>query len=159
MPQSFFDETIQLLQLRHTFHGPFASSFSQSVVDLLPQDGHVFRLSSKIVYRVRDQLGCRIHTQGSDEELHKGMQFWIIFIFRVIRVIPEPFNGVEWLLKIAALLTHKSISQNRGYDVSCSTVAVPDTAEFGDKKLSHRTQNWRKYPKLCGGYENVFCVL
>ena len=159
MPQSFFDETIQLLQLRHTFHGPFASSFSQSVVNLLPQDRHVFRLSSKIVYWIRDQLGCCIHTQGSDEELHKGMQFWIIFILWVVRVIPQPFNRVEWLLKIPALLTHNSIGQNRGYDVSCSTVAVPDTVEFGDEKLSHRTQKWRKYSKLCRGYEYVFCVL
>ena len=87
------------------------------------------------------------------------MQFWINFIFWVVRVIPEPFNRVDWFLEIAALLTHNSIGKNGGYDVLCSTVAVPDSAEFGDEKLSHRTQKWRKYSKLCRGYEDVFCVL
>ncbi len=43
--------------------------------------------------------------------------------------------------------------------LSCSMVAVPDTAEFGDEKLSYRTQNRVKYSKLCRRYENGFRVL
>lgn len=159
MPQSFFDETVQFLQLRHTFHGPFTSDFYQSVINLLPQDRHVLRLKSKVVYRIREQLRGCIHTQGSDEELHKGMQFWIVFVFWIIRVISEPFNRVKWLLVFAALLTHHPVGQNWGNDVSCSTVAAPDTTKFGDEKLSHRTQNSRKYSKLRRGYENVFGIL
>ena len=114
MPQSFFDETIQFLQLCHTLHSPLASSFSQSVVNLLPQDRHVFRPGGKIEYTIRDQLACCIHTQGSNDELHNGMQVWIILIFWIIRVVTNPFNRVEWLFMIMALLTRDSVGQNGG---------------------------------------------
>ena len=72
MSQSFFDETIQILQLCHIFHGLFASSFSQGVVNFLPQDRHIFGLSGKVEYRIRDQLACFIHTQGSNRPFSPG---------------------------------------------------------------------------------------
>lgn len=110
MPECFLDETIQFLQLPHTLHCPLTSHFSQCLLNLLPQNRHVLRLGSKIEYGIRNQLCCCIDAQGSDEELRKGVQLRVIFICGVVRVVPEPFNRIEWLFVIALLLTGNSIS-------------------------------------------------
>ena len=114
MPQSLFDKTIQFLQLCHTIHGPFAANFSQDVFDFLPQHRHILRPVGKIENRVREQLACCIHAQGGKNELQDSVQVWVVFVFWILRVISDPFNRVEWLLMILALLTCNSVGQNGG---------------------------------------------
>lgn len=57
------------------------------------------------------------------------------------------------------LFSRTTLSARIGAMMSRARRLQSQTAEFGDEKLSHRTQKWRKYSKLCRGYENVSCVL